>query len=238
MELENFKHCTVNVVINHVDGLVSTIKLQVLSNNLLSSLKLIIHFWKQQNKTLAPFNVKPFQIPVILLYLKYEHYKLKNDGKMLFPISPMCNQRGVKLIDEQGYKFITSPSARQTCFLMLYVDPISCNDWENRVNMINSGRNLGRNLKKLRKKESSILKKIFPENFFNPVIPHMLDPDYDNFVFKTGVYFLQVENAKSTTVRLKKSYFHNISFLIDLLWTDRGGGPTLTVLGFCTEIYC
>jgi len=143
-------------------------------------------------------------VPVILLYLKYGYVNRRKKSSTGLPESLACNKRSVELTAQQGYKFNADPPPKQTCFLMLYVDPQSCKTWENGV--LGAG-----------SLESFNALKIFPATFFYPFI-YPVVPYRSVRLYKSGVYICQVEKAKDKELRIQQSYFFTISHIIDQLW--------------------
>ncbi|CAL8114615.1 unnamed protein product [Orchesella dallaii] len=107
-QLEIFKKCSVNLVVNHA------------------------HL-DQEDEFIGSYEIVPFNFPVILSYIRYiKPTKKKGSRGNGFH----CGNQKMNLVPNQGFYFFAPPPPKSYCFVQVYIAPKSClEEWRHNVRL-------------------------------------------------------------------------------------------------------
>ncbi|CAL8114609.1 unnamed protein product, partial [Orchesella dallaii] len=104
-QLEIFKKCSVNVVVNHAE-------------------------FDKKDEFSGSYEIVPYNFPVILSFIRYNltkeiklTKKKRSRGSGLF-----CGNKKMGLVPSQGFYFYAPPHPKSFCFVQVYVAPKSCQE--------------------------------------------------------------------------------------------------------------
>ncbi|CAL8114624.1 unnamed protein product [Orchesella dallaii] len=184
-QLELFRMCSISVVVNHA------------------------HL-DQNDEFMGSYETGPFNVPVILSFIRYEQAKkikrIKNIGLPTgFKATRFyCDEKTMQLVPSRGFYSYVSPAPKSSCFVQMYIAPKSCHKWEHNARLPMSRMEVY---------------SLFPDSFLNPIFDrrtNLKEGRAEKFSLeKANLIFIFV-NRKPFDLYL---YSGNIFSLVDYLWS-------------------